>query len=87
VNLGAVRDAGRTQRKLPSANQRSGIGEGKEDVGSSNVVVVEKIGGIGFKGIGVEDPSTVRNGDAELMFFVALTVERQKLARILRQAA
>jgi hypothetical protein len=42
--------------------------------------VVEKIGDIGFEGVGVEDPSAVRDGDAELMFFVALAVERQKLA-------
>src|ERR1035437_4409448 len=64
----------------PPANQGYGIGEGKEDVGSPDVVVVEKIRDIGFEGVGVEDPSAVRNGDAELMFFVALTVERQKLA-------
>ena len=52
----------------------------EEDVGRSDVVVVEKIGDIGFEGIGVEDPSAVRDGDAELMFFIALTVERQEAA-------
>ena len=50
---------------------------GKEDVGGADVVVVEKIGDIGFEGIGVEDPSAVRDGDAELMLFVALAVERE----------
>jgi hypothetical protein len=78
VKLGAMGDARRAQGKFPSANQGSGVGEGKEDVGGSDVVVVEKIGDIGFEVIGVEDPSAVRDGDAELMFFVALTVERLK---------
>ena len=51
---------------------------GKEDVGGSDVVVVEKIGDVGFEVIGVEDPSAVRDGDAELMFFIALAVERDE---------
>ena len=80
MKLGMVGDARRAQRELPSANQGSGIGEGKENVGSSDVVVVEKIGDIGFEVIGVEDPSAVRDGDAELMLFIAFTVERQELA-------
>ena len=42
--------------------------------------MVEKIGDIGLEVVGVEDPSAVRDGDAELMFLVALTVERQKAA-------
>src|SRR5580658_2892098 len=76
VKLGAVRDAGRAQGKFPSANQGSGIGEGKEDVGCSDVVVVEKVRYMGFESVGVEDPSAIRDGDTELMFFVALSLER-----------
>ena len=51
---------------------------GKEDAGSADVVVVEKIVDIGFEVVGVEHPSAVRDGDAELMFFVALAVERNE---------
>jgi len=75
-----VSDAGRAQGEFPPANQGLGNGEGKEDVGGSDVVVVEKIADVGLEVIGVEDPSAVRDGDAELMFLVALTVERQKAA-------
>ena len=82
MKLGAVGDARRAQGEFPSANQGLVVGEGKEDVGGSDVVVVEKIGDIGFEGIGVENPSAVGNGDAELMFFVALAVERQKAAAV-----
>src|SRR5208283_3445893 len=80
VNLSAMGKAGRAQREFPSANQGLGNGEGEEDVGGSDVVVVEKIGSLGFEVVGVKDPSTVRNGDAELMFFVALAVEWQEAA-------
>jgi len=44
--------------------------------------VVEKIGDIGFESVGVENPSAVGDGDSELMFFVALTVERLKRASV-----
>ena len=80
VKLDTMGNTRRAQRELPCLNHGLGNGEGKEDVGSSDVVVVEKIGDIGFEGIGVENPSAVRDGDAELMFLVALTVERQKAA-------
>ena len=65
VGVGKVKpdtmgDERRAQGELPGLNQRVGDGEGKEDVGGSDVVVVEKIGDIGFEGIGVEDPSAVR---------------------------
>jgi len=75
VNLPAVRDSRRAQRQFPSANQGSGIGEREENVRSSNVVVVEKIGNISLEGIGVEHPSAIRNGNAELMFFIAFAME------------
>ena len=76
VQLDAVGDAGRAQGELPGADEGVGDGDGKEDVGGADVVVVEKIGDIGFEGVGVEDKSAERDGDAELMFFVALAMER-----------
>jgi len=44
--------------------------------------VVEKIGNVSLEIVDVEDPSAVGNGDAELMFFIALTPEGQKLAGV-----
>ena len=76
VDLSAVGKARRAQCEFPGANQGFGNGDGKENVGRSNVVVIEKIGGLGFESIGIEDPSSVRDGNTELMFFVALAVER-----------
>jgi hypothetical protein len=40
--------------------------------------VIEEIVGVGLKGVGIESPTTVGDGDAELMFFVALAVQRDK---------
>ena len=60
-----------------------GNGDGKEDVGCPDVVVVEKIGDVGLKVIGIENPSAVRDGDAELMFFVAFTVQRDEAQALL----
>ena len=73
VKLNPARETGRAQREFPSSNQGLGNGNGEEDVGRSDIVVVQKIGDVGLEVIGVEDPSAVRDGDAELMFFVALT--------------
>ena len=80
VKLEAVREAGRAEGEFPSSNQGLGDCEGEEDIGGANVVVVQKIGDVGLEGIGVEDPSAVRDGDAVLMFFVALPGKRQETA-------
>ena len=42
VNLGAMRDARRTQRGLPAANHGLRDGDGEKEVGFANVVVVEE---------------------------------------------
>ena len=73
-----MRDAGRTQREFPSANQGLGNGDGKENIRRSDVVVVEEIRDVGLEVIGVEYPSAVRDGNAELMFFVALAGQRDE---------
>jgi hypothetical protein len=39
-------------------------------------VVLEEIMGMGAEGVGVEPPSAEGDGDAELMLFVALAVQR-----------
>jgi len=42
--------------------------------------VVEKIGDVSLEVVGVEHPSAIRDGDAELMLFVALTVKWKESA-------
>ena len=75
MQLSAVSEARRTEREFPAANHSLRDGDGKEDAGGADVVVVEKIPDVGLEGIGIEDPSPVRNGHAELMFFVTLAGE------------
>ena len=71
-------DARRTQRQLPAANQRRLNGDGKEEIRFADVVVVKKVHDPGAEGIGIEHPAAIRNGDAELIFFIALAMQRNK---------
>src|ERR1700690_2063292 len=71
-------DAGRAQRGFPAADYRLAYGDGKEEVGFADIVVVEEIDYVGAEVVGVENPSAVGDGYAELMFFVALAVERDE---------
>ena len=71
-------DARRTQRGFPAANHGLRHGDGEKQVGFANVVVVEEIHDVGAEVVGVEHPSAIGDGDAELMFFIALAVERDE---------
>ncbi len=83
VQLAAVGKSRRTKRQLPAANHGLRDGDRKEDAGSADVVVIEKIAGVGLEVIGVKNPSPKRDGDAELMLFVAFAVERGKSQALL----
>src|ERR1035441_4112768 len=72
------------QREFPAANKGLVDGERKEEVGISKGVVVEEIISAGAEGVGVERPSAKRDGDAELMLFVALAMERNESATTCR---
>ncbi len=75
MQLSAVSEARRAEREFPAANDSLRDGDGEEDAGGADVVVVEEILDVGAEVVGVENPSAVRDGDAELMFFVALAVQ------------
>src|SRR5947209_13126980 len=77
-----MRDAWGTQRDLPSVNYGAFDRKGEEEVGFSDDVVVEEVTCTGVKRVGVERPSTERDRDSELMFFVALAMEGDEAAAI-----
>src|ERR1035437_10997628 len=77
-------DARRPHRQFPSANKGLVDGERKEKIGFSKGVVVEEVMRAGAEGVGVERPSAKRDGDAELMLFVALAMERNESATTCR---
>ena len=78
MKLAAMRDARRAQRELPAANHGLVDRDGEEEIRFADVVVVEEIYDVGAEGVGVEHPSAIRDGDAELMLFVALAVQRNE---------
>ncbi len=51
---------------------------GKNRVGLADVVVVEEIVGKGLEVVGIKRPAAKGNGDAELVFFIPLSVQRKK---------
>src|ERR1700736_4587056 len=76
VNLSAVDEQRRAEGEFPSTNNRLSNRKGKEYVRFADVAVIEEIVGVGLKGVGIESPTAIGDGDAELMFFVALAVQR-----------
>ena len=50
-------------------------GDGEEEIGLADIVVIEEISDIGSEVVGVENPAMVGDGYAGVMFFVALAVE------------
>src|ERR1700730_15476074 len=78
IKLGPIANAGRTQRELPPVDPRSLNGDGKENVGVIQILVIEEIVCSRQKIVGVESPASKRNGDAKLVFFVPLAMERDE---------
>src|SRR5579862_3128560 len=76
VQLAAMGESRRTEREFPSANHGLRDGDRKENAGSADIVVIQKIAGIGFEVIGVKDPPAKRNGNSKLMFFVSFAFQR-----------
>ena len=59
MELSAMGEAWRTEGQFPSANDGLGDGDGEEDAGGADVVVVEKIVDIGFEIVGIEHPPAI----------------------------
>ena len=78
MDLAVMRDARRTQSELPTTNYSFGDGDGKKQIRFANIIVIEKIRHVRSEVIGVQGPATVRDGNSELMFFVALAMQRDE---------
>ncbi len=78
MRLAEAPEMRRAQGELPGLNERALHGDGNEDAGLADVVVVEEIFGAGLEGVGVEQPAAEGNLHAELMLFVALAVQRDE---------
>src|SRR5690242_10168923 len=78
INLCAIADARRPQGKFPPVNARALNRDREKQVGIVEIIMVEEIFGTSQEIAGVERPSVERNGDAKLVFFIALTVERDE---------
>ena len=74
VNLSAIADAGRTQRKFPTADARALNRDGKEQVGIVEIIVIEIVLRTGQECVAIDRPAPQRNCDAVLMLFVAFAV-------------
>src|SRR5579884_2732420 len=73
--LPAIKQARRTHRHLLAINARRLNGNGEEEIGISDGVVIEVIAGADLEAIGFHNPSVQRNADAELRLLIALAVE------------
>ena len=80
MNLGAVGEARRTEGDFPAADNGSFDGEREEEIRFADYVVIEEIVDAGTERVGVDDPSPIRDGYAELEFFVSFAVERGESA-------
>jgi len=78
IDLAAASDARRAHRELPAIDASAFYGDGYENFGVIEIVMVEEIGGAGEEVVCVERPAAKRNGYPELVFFVALAVERRE---------
>src|SRR5271163_4237735 len=65
-------------RHLPALNQRPLHGYRDEDTRFANIAVIEKIVSSGFESIGIQQPSTKRNLQPELMLLIPLPLQRHK---------
>src|ERR1700680_2636260 len=78
VDLSSIANARRAQREFPPVDAGALDGDGKENVGVVQIVVIEEVIRTGQKIVSVDGPTAKRNGDAKLVFFVALTAERDE---------
>src|SRR5437763_15924612 len=74
-----MRDSRRTQCCVPTLNHNMLDGEREEQIGFANYIVIKKIRNASAEGIGVEDPSAIRNRYSKLVFFVALAMKRDEI--------
>src|SRR5271154_3464601 len=78
INLRAIFDARGTQCQFPAFDARALNGYGNKQLGILKIIMVKEICGQGLEIVCVDGPAAEGNGDAELVFFVALAVQRNE---------
>ena len=81
MDLTTLGNARRPQGQLPASNFGPLNGD-RQAQARSDAAVVEEVVGIGLEVVGVEHPPAVRNGDSELMFFVAFSKQGKEPATV-----
>jgi hypothetical protein len=71
VDLSSVSDPGRTKRQFPTPDFGTVYSDGKTYSGA-DTTVIEEIVGVGLEVGDVENPSSIGDGDSELVLLVAL---------------
>ena len=74
IELGTVAETRRAKREFPSVNARALNGKRKKEIGVVEIVVIEEVFRASEEIIGVKSPAAERDGEAELVLFVALAV-------------
>ena len=74
----------RAKRAFPSANARLLDGQRQENIRVAQHIVVEKVARPGAEAVHIQDPAVERYGQAELVLFVALSVQGQKAEPLLK---
>ena len=83
VNLAAPQNRRRPYRNLPAIHARALYGERQKNVGVAQCIVIEEISALGVKVVRVESPSSERNRNAKLVFFIAFAAQRQETESLL----
>src|SRR5882762_1009051 len=78
VHLPAILNARRADGEFPAYDTCSVNRQREENVGVSDIAVIEVISCARLERIRIDGPSAQRNGDSELRFFVALAVKRNE---------
>src|SRR6202051_2556671 len=78
VHLRSIANARRAQREFPPVDAGPLDRDGKENVGIIQIIVIKEVIRTRQKIVSGERPSSKRNGDAKLVFFVPLTMERDE---------
>ena len=78
MDLAKAPESRRADGELIAANHRPVDRQRQERVRVADGVVVEKFAGLGTEMIDVDRPAIQRNRDPDLIFLVALAVQRQK---------
>src|SRR5215469_3228461 len=78
MELPSVPQARRTQSEFRTLDQRLVPSERPEKIGLADIAVIQPVVSPSLKMVGGKFPTSERDGDAELIFFIALPVQRRE---------